>query len=203
MNNQVLTINETQQRRGRIMLLSMLVFFIVPILTVILMYKFDWKPKGESLGDLVRPPLQITSPTPLLMADAKPASSTMWSEKWSVVYVAEQCEASCYEKLKDMRQLHVSLYKDIVRAQRVLITKTKNLSKISNDFPDMLIVNQPDDAINQLMTQFKVDDLDPAQSGRLYLVDPLGFLMMSYQTDAPLKNVHNDLKRLLKASWAG
>ncbi len=41
-----------RQRRGRLMLLCMLIFFITPIIAVIAMYKLDWRPKGESIGDI-------------------------------------------------------------------------------------------------------------------------------------------------------
>jgi hypothetical protein len=39
--------------------------------------------------------------------------------------------------------------------------------------------------------------------GRVYLVDPLGNLMMSYPADMNPKGMQTDLKKLLKNSWAG
>ncbi len=44
------------QRKGRKVFMLMVVFFVVPIIVVILMYKFNWKPSGNSLGELVNPP---------------------------------------------------------------------------------------------------------------------------------------------------
>ena len=40
-------------------------------------------------------------------------------------------------------------------------------------------------------------------AGRLYLVDPLGNLMMSYERDAPVKGLLDDLKKLLNLSHIG
>jgi hypothetical protein len=40
-------------------------------------------------------------------------------------------------------------------------------------------------------------------SGKLYVVDPLGNLMMSYPGDAPPKSILTDLERLLKLSHIG
>ena len=40
-------------------------------------------------------------------------------------------------------------------------------------------------------------------AGRLYLVDPLGNLMMSYERGAPVKGLLDDLKKLLNLSHIG
>jgi cytochrome oxidase Cu insertion factor (SCO1/SenC/PrrC family) len=197
------TIDKTQQAKGRMIFVLMLIFFIVPIIVVIAMYKLNWKPSGESLGDLINPPHEMVTPASSDNQTYQEISPTIWKGKWSMVYVAEECEEACYAKLQDMRQLHVSLYKDIPRAQRILITNTKQLDKVKVDFPGLLIINEPDDSVNALITQFKVDSFNPAMVDRLYLVDPLGFLMMRYQSDTPPKAVLKDLKRLLKTSWAG
>ena len=41
---------------------------------------------------------------------------------------------------------------------------------------------------------------DPLAAGRLYLVDPRGYLMMSYAADADPQNIISDLKRLVRYS---
>jgi hypothetical protein len=44
---------------------------------------------------------------------------------------------------------------------------------------------------------------DPASSERVYLIDPLGNLMMSYAADAKPKGMLEDMKRLLRLSQIG
>jgi hypothetical protein len=44
---------------------------------------------------------------------------------------------------------------------------------------------------------------DPSAADRIYLIDPLGNLMMSYAPDAPPKGMLQDLKRLLGLSSVG
>jgi hypothetical protein len=41
------------------------------------------------------------------------------------------------------------------------------------------------------------------EAGRIYIVDPLGNLMMSYAPDAPPKALLQDLRKLLKLSHIG
>lgn len=200
-NNQ--TIDLEMQRRGRKIFLLMLIFFVVPIIVVILMYHFNWKPQGSSLGQLVQPPRLLEVTTDLKSSDGTNLKPEFWKEKWSVVYVAEHCEQACMDKLHDMRQLHASLYKDIERSQRVLITSTQNVSDIKSKYPDLIIINQPVASVSALTEQFQVNNADAKTSNRLYLIDPLGHLMMSYQPSVPLADVRKDVTRLMRYSWAG
>lgn len=200
-NNEALNI--AQQRKGRMVFLLMIIFFIVPIVVVVMMYQYNWKPSGESLGELIKPPRAIQTPENTLNSDAKPLPPLLWKEKWSMIYIAEACAETCMEKLSEMRRLHVSLYKDIPRVQRVLITNTQDATAIKQSYPDLIVINQPQASINDLAVQFKVSAENPALSNRIYLADPLGFLMMSYPANTPLVNVRKDVVRLLKYSWAG
>lgn len=201
-NDKSLTEQE-MQRKGRKVFLLMLIFFIVPIIVVMMMYKLNWKPSGESLGELYNPPRLLTTSAELKRDDGAMLPVQFWKEKWSVVYVAANCEQVCLDKLHDMRRLHVSLYKDIDRAQRVLITTTQDVTNIKHDFPDLIIINQPEANVSDFSTQFQVGVESVSASNRLYLVDPLGHLMMSYKAAVSLADIRKDLARLLRYSWAG
>lgn len=191
------------QRKGRKVFMLMVIFFVVPIIVVILMYKFNWKPTGASLGELVTPARLLDNPTDLKSSEAATLTSQLWKDRWSIVYVAGECQKDCLAKLHDMRQLHVSLYKDIARTQRVLITTTQNVAEIKHDYPDLIVINQPGTGVLNLSEQFQINDENPMESNRLYLVDPLGHLMMSYQPKVPLADIRKDITRLLRYSWAG
>ena len=105
-------------------------------------------------------------------------------------------------KLRDMRQIHVSMYKDIPRTQRVLVTPMQDVTAIKKDFPDLNIINQTTADINALSQQFNVANEVAMQSNRLYFVDPLGHIMMSYPADTAAADIRKDLARLLRYSWA-
>lgn len=197
-----LNLSKEQQRRGRMIFLMMAIFFIIPIVVVVIMIKLDWRPSGQSLGELVNPPRLLTTQSSLKDHQGNPLP-TFWNEKWNMVFVAEQCEAVCMSKLHDMRQIHVSTYKEIMRVQRVLITQQTNVDEIVRRYPDMLIVNQPTSNVAELATQFNIADEQALSANRTYLVDPLGHVMMSYQPSTPAANIRKDLVRLLKFSWAG
>ncbi len=194
-------INSKNQRKGRAIFLMMLTFFVVPIIAVVLMFKFNFKPAGESRGELVTPPKLIQAPATLQDSNGKD-SHQFWVEKWNMVYVTDTCEVACMKKLRDMRQIHVSLYKDIPRTQRVLITNVQDLSKIKKDFPDLTVINQPAADVKTLSAQFNLNGENALESNRLYFVDPLGHVMMSYPANADPADIRKDIARLLKYSWA-
>ncbi len=203
MQNDKQTLDLVQQRKGRIVLILMLTFFVVPLLVVMLMFKFNWMPHSESMGELVRPARLLNSEPALREANGQALPSDFWKTRWSIVYIADDCQAACLAKLHDMRQLHVSLYKDMPRAQRVLITRMQDITAIKRDYPDLIVLNQPADQVAAFSAQFKLANEDVATSQRLYLVDPLGHFMMSYQPTLPLATVRKDVARLLRFSWAG
>ena len=192
-----------QQRKGRLMLLCMLIFFITPIIAVIAMYKMDWRPKGESIGELVVPARQLTMNYALMSSDGSVIEPDLWKDKWSMVYIAGNCEAACKTKLHNIRQLHVSLYKEIPRMQRVLITTSQDVKQIKQDYPDMLVLNQPATEITALSDQFNVNNESSMTADRIYLVDPLGHFMMSYAPTTDSALIRKDITRLMRYSWAG
>ena len=55
-----------------------------------------------------------------------------------------------------------------------------------------------------LLDQFPAyDGIAPTAAGRLYLIDPLGNLVLSYSAAAPDKALLTDLKKLLRLSHIG
>jgi hypothetical protein len=201
-NNKQLTELE-KQRKGRLVFIAMLIFFIVPLIVVMMMYKFNWMPSGASVGELVRPARLLNISRELKNNQGIALPSQFWMERWSIVYIAGECQKPCLDKLHDMRQLHVSLYKDMPRVQRVLITKTLDTLSIKRDYPDLIVINQPVDYISGFSQQFQMHNENVFSSNRLYVVAPLGHLMMSYDSKLSLAAVRKDLIRLLKFSWTG
>lgn len=192
-----------RQRKGRWVLLSMLIFFIAPIIAVFAMYKLDWRPQGKSVGELITPAYLLQMPISVKISDGKQVGAEFWQDKWSMVYVADQCVEKCKAKLHNMRQIHVSLYKEIPRMQRVLITAQTEVTELVKIHPELQILNGDSEALHHLHEQFSEVDMPAYSADKLYLVDPRGFLMMSYAPDTDPALIRKDIVRLMKYSWAG
>ncbi|MEK9940523.1 MAG: hypothetical protein VW548_06130, partial [Methylotenera sp.] len=74
---------------------------------------------------------------------------------------------------------------------------------LKNLYPELMIINQPSTEISGFSDQFELNGEPAVSSDRIYLVDPLGNLMMSFAADTDPALVRKDITRLMKYSWAG
>jgi hypothetical protein len=190
-----------EKRLGRRMLLLLVALFALPLLIVAIMYRLEWQPGGASHGQLISPP-QPLHLLELHTLQGKSFGAAQWKDKWSLVYIGQQgCDADCTAQLHDLRQIHASLHKEITRVQRVLLIASVgedgNLASVQQQYPDLVILAGP--GAQQLAGQFG----SAGQTGNVYLVDPLGNVMMRYPQGYQAKGLRKDLMRLLTYSWAG
>lgn len=191
-----------QQRKGRMIFLLLAIFFIIPLLVVMAMIKLDWRPTGKSYGQLIHPPVSIAAATHW-ENDHHESVPAFWQDKWNMVLIARECDAMCMQRLHDLRQVYVSLYKDMIRVQRVLITEQVNTEPIRARYPDLLIINGQLEQITDLGRMLSGGGQNTLDAQRVYFIDPLGNIMMQYPLEQEAKWIRKDLMKLLKASWAG
>lgn len=192
-----------EQRKGRFMLILLVLVFLLPVLAVVVLHMADWRPEGKSYGELVQPPKTLDIPV-LATPQHEPFDARTWHGKWHMVYiVGNNCDRTCFDQLHMMRQLHAMLAKEIDRVQRVLIVANtlpaEQLDALRQQYPDLIILP----AAAQLAAQFDLPQAPAVNSGRTYLVDPLGHFMMSYPHGADPYRMHKDLMRMLTYSWVG
>ena len=190
-----------QKKGGRKILLMLGVIFILPFTIAATLHFLNIKPNGHSYGNLVQPPKPLNF-TSLKDAHGKEIKPDQWLKKWSIVTLdSTDCAEPCQANMHLLKQINTSLNKDAHRLQRVIIMPTEPnadvISQLQMKYPDLVILAGTSAEIVKLSSQFNVAD------GHIYLIDPLGNLMMSYPINAEPKGVRKDLMRLLKNSWAG
>jgi hypothetical protein len=105
--------------------------------------------------------------------------------------------------LYNTRQVRAALGADRERVQRVFLAKGAccDLEWLHAQQPDLVTV-QASAAAAPLTTILEHAGRGPS-ADRVYLVDPLGNLMMCYAADARPKGMLEDLKKLLRLSHVG
>jgi hypothetical protein len=195
------TSNSTQSR-GRWKLLAVLAVCAAPMIFSYLTY-YVIKPTGRTnYGELLDPrqhPIPALGATEL---DGKPAALDAFKGKWIMLQVGPgDCPKQCTDQLIAMRQLRLMQGKGMERIERVWLVSDQNPLSIELmkwiDGTHMLRV-KPEALARWLPVEAggKVDD-------HMYLIDPLGNLMMRFPKDADPKKVSKDLGKLLKASAIG
>jgi len=196
-------------RRGRRQLLALAALFFVPLGVAFWMYygPTGWRPAGDaSKGDLIdpaRPLPEIALPT----MDGGTTAPAFLRGKWTMLYVGDGlCDERCRKALYLTRQSRIALNKDMDRVQRVFLVTDRCCDRafLAAEHPDLVVARVEDAASAALLGPFPVYGGVPlAAAGRIYLVDPLGNLLMSYAATAPDKALLTDLKKLLRLSHIG
>jgi hypothetical protein len=207
MNGAATVRDAAHDRRQRRLLIGLALLFFAPLgLSFYLYYSpAGWRPGNRvNHGDLIDPP----RPQPGLVLpaarDGKPGPTL--TGKWTLLYVGEgACTALCRSELYETRQVRTALNRDMDRVQRVFVALGEccDWQLLDAQHPDLLTVRTSGDAAALLAWLPSFNGVAPAAAGRVYLIDPLGNLMMSYAPDAPPKGMLTDLKRLLGLSHVG
>lgn len=180
-------------------------FFAPLALAFLLYYGLDIRPHGSTnKGDLIHPP--VTLPEVELPGTANQTfAAGALRGKWSMVYIGEgACDERCREALTLMRQTRLALGDDMSRVQRVFLVSGNCCDEAYlNAEHDGLLLGRIDNPSGQTLLETFPDAARAISLGRIYLVDPLGNLMMKYEPDAPQKGLLEDLKKLLKLSHIG
>jgi len=107
---------------------------------------------------------------------------------WLMVSVDGPCDPGCEQALHQLRQLHVLLNKDAGRVRRVLVTPPgMDVAEVLAAYPQMQ----------------HATIASPGLGNAIYIVDPIGNLVLRYRFEDAGKPVLDDLKRLLKLSQIG
>jgi SCO1/SenC len=124
--------------------------------------------------------------------------------KWIMVYIGSSaCAAACRDDLYKMRQVRMALGEDSRRVQRLFIlTDRDHLQSLQTalvQHPGLQVAAASPKVLPGMLQEFASDGADHA----VYLVDPLGNLMMRYAQGFGPKGMLKDLQRLLDVSRIG
>lgn len=171
---------------------------VAPVLASYLLYYF-WQPEGRvNYGKLLEP---HALPDPALeLADGAPFRLSQLRGKWLIaMWDSGSCDASCDRKLLYMRQLRLTQGKNTDRVERVwlLADDSPVRAEAAAQYEGTWIVKARGTALVDLFsTQGTARD-------HIYLIDPLGNVMLRFPRDPDPKLMIKDLSRLLKASQIG
>jgi len=200
------SINPSGARRKLLLLAAL---FVLPMLVAYALYYSGWRPEAvHPYGELVQPARPVADAA-LVLLDGKPIRFSELRGKWTLLtFSAAECLSPCERNLVKIRQVIAAQGKEAERIQSMLIvkdTKTRDwLNYAIKDYPGMRIVTGPAEAVAALAREFTLTAGNPLDNlNRVYLVDPLGNLMMSYPADADPTGMRKDLARLLRISQIG
>ncbi len=159
-----------------------------------------WIPEGRTnKGELLLPPAQFSALH--LQSGEKSVDAAETKGLWRVVvFGSTRCEESeCIESLYKTRQVHIALGKESDRVTRFYIAPEKPVpsSELKTEHPGIYWLNADKNHVQTVL------GLKHWPENRIFIIDPLGNLIMGYQVDQSGGDLLKDLKKLLKASNIG
>jgi peroxiredoxin len=195
--------NTKAQRRGRRMLWLVLLVCASPLIASYFTYYVLKPEQRNNYGTLVD---QRAHPVPAGLAtttlDGRAQPLADFKGKWVMLMAAPgACADACQKQLFAMRQLRLMQGKEMDRIERVwLITDREPLDTIIIREYDGTHMLRADPAA---VRQWLPADLGTTPANHIYMIDPLGHLMMRFPQDPEPRKVYKDIYKLLKASSIG
>lgn len=194
-------------RTGHLELMGVIAVIFIPAMAAWLVYMNPtWIPtKQSNFGAIISPVRPLPDLSLISLGDNAPLPLTDLRGKWTLLSIAHAtCGQACRANIHKMRQVRLALGKDMTRLKRLLIMddfSTGGFFKPSSEYAGTTYATGSKDTIDRLMAL-----LEPEGStaiDHLYIIDPLGNLMMHYLPNADGVGVVKDMERLLKVSQIG
>ncbi len=189
------------------MILIAAIFVLSPVLAWLThqgFFDFSSAPgEGKNNGDLIHPARPLEN-FKLEGEDGGDVDINSFLGQWSMVQFADSpCVEDCLKNIYKMRQVRLAAGKDAHRIQRVVISEQgTDLAKLMEDNPGTrsFVITSESTSLLEQFPGYTEGNISPISS-RIYIVDPLGNLMMQYPHEANPSAVLKDLRQLLKATW--
>lgn len=191
-------------RRSVAPLLIMTAIFAAPVIAAWFFYlNPQYLPSGRTnLGELIEPVVPLPEEIALTTPGGDVFDRSVLDGKWTLTFLAgAECGEDCMRHLIDIRQIRLAMGEGSLSIGRLAIVTDPGAlemaSALENDFEGMQV------ALTDAAGGVRLLDLlgeGAAGLGRVYILDPMGNLMMRYAPDAPAKDTLKDMGRLLKAS---
>ena len=186
------------RRRGRRIALVILALCAAPTIAAWLAYVL-WQPQPRlNHGELIE--ARIISDPELRRLDGSPFRLSQLHGKWVLLQIdSGACAGACGKKLLYMRQARLAQGKDAERIERMwlLADAAPPDAALMRDHEGLRVARAPG---GRFLAEFPAVR---SPSDHIYLLDPLGNLMLRFPSDPDPQRMVKDLARLLRASRVG
>ncbi len=196
-----ITVEKSQKSNTTLWIL--LASFLIPMFVAYAYFFWGERPAISSNGVLINPVIDIEQ-LKLRDSNGQLLDRERLTKKWRLYYfVGEHCDSSCQQTIFNMRQINKALGKNQSRLQYVIVHLQQPVAEFST-----YLSNQHEDSIELYAQQIpqnstNMQAINFSSSSDIYLMDPIGNIMMSFNKDLNPKLILKDINKLLKISRIG
>jgi len=179
--------------------------FVAPVVAAYALFFLGVTPPAYSnKGELLNPVVDVES---LALTDDNNKTldrDEITEHKWNMIhFVGSSCDDACNQVLYNMRQINIAAGKNANRLQRLLVhlepPGEEFQALMAKEYPQARHVNADS---NTIAAAFK--DVGPEfRANEIYIMDPLGNIMLRFTRDQSYKDLLHDLNKLFKVSQIG
>lgn len=203
----------TSKPKSMMPLIWIMIISLAPVVFALLAYyvpSLGLRPAGtDNYGTLVQPqrPMPDSTALPLTTLDGSPYELSSLKGKWLLITADDAaCPESCVRKLFILRNSHASQGKEVERLSRIwFVTDDGDISDTILDAYQgtHMLRADPEQLARFLAPDAQGPEIDTALKNPMWIIDPLGNLMLAFPPDADPLEVRDDIRKLLRASRIG
>jgi len=179
--------------------------FVAPVVAAYALYFLGVTPPGYSnKGELLNPIIDIESLALTDDSDNPINRDEITRHKWHMIYFAgTSCDDACNKALYNMRQINIAVGKNANRLRRLVV----HLEKPSEEFKALIAKEYPE--ARQAYASSRTIEIalqgvgSEFRSNEIYIMDPLGNIMLRFTQEQSYKDLLHDLNKLFKVSQIG
>ena len=187
--------------------ITALLIFLTPIIVITVStvwYYSGYGPEEKvNYGRLLSDPIDVG--TLDLELDYQNLNVDSMERKWMLVhFINDACLESCADLIYVARQVNVLLARQQTRVKRYIAAPIEVKPKLENFFTtyqDLNFIEVKDQSTT--IQEFKKNVIDPFAQPNMFVIDPIGNIILHYSGEVDGKKLLADLKKLLGASKIG
>ena len=187
--------------------ITALLIFLTPIIVITVStvwYYSGYGPEEKvNYGRLLSDPIDVG--TLDLELDYQNLNVDSMERKWMLVhFINDACLESCADLIYVARQVNVLLARQQTRVKRYIAAPIEVKPKLENFFTtyqDLNFIEVKDQSTT--IQEFKKNGIDPFAQPNMFVIDPIGNIILHYSGKVDGKKLLADLKKLLGASKIG
>ncbi|MAJ84210.1 MAG: hypothetical protein CMD94_03175 [Gammaproteobacteria bacterium] len=187
--------------------ITALLIFLTPIIVITVStvwYYSGYGPEEKvNYGRLLSDPIDVG--TLDLELDYQNLNVDSMERKWMLVhFINDACLESCADLIYVARQVNVLLARQQTRVKRYIAAPIEIKPKLENFFTtyqDLNFIEVKDQSTT--IQEFKKNGIDPFAQPNMFVIDPIGNIILHYSGEVDGKKLLADLKKLLGASKIG
>jgi len=196
----------TENNNFKPYMLWLLIFtFVAPIGAAYWLYNVGGTENTVNKGEFVTSGVQLMDMGLTTLEGNGATEKDLYGHWHMMVFMGADCAKQCEETIYTVRQIKTSLHKESPRFVNVLIHFDKNIEagfkeKIKTHYANFDRYYAEKEVFNKTLGEAGNDLTDKSI---IYIVDPIGNVILKYNKDKTAKDIISDIKRLLKASRIG